>query len=116
MPTVKKMRAEEVEAFDSRPLSRRALIAAQYDGHLANAELQPGDYGEATLDEEENKITVRNRLQAAADRRGWMLHFMRTKGQFVRFYVEGGKNGTESFLPAKDDEIHQPEAELVGAA
>jgi len=54
-----------------------------------------GDYGEATLDEGENRLTVRNRLKAAAGRRNFGVEFRRTSGDLIRFRIveHGSGNG-----------------------
>jgi hypothetical protein len=56
-----------------------------YDSILADYEV--GDYGEATLDEGENRLTVRNRLKAAAGRKSVGINFRRTTGDLLRFQV-----------------------------
>ena len=68
MPSVRKLEPEEVRAIENRGKGPRKLIEEQYDELLR--EYNPGDYGEADLDPEENRVTVRNRLKAAAARRG----------------------------------------------
>src|SRR3712207_2602566 len=66
------------------PFGRR-LVEEQYDAFLAGYE--PGDYGEAALDEGENRLSARNRFKAAAARRGLSLTFPRTNGKVLRFQV-----------------------------
>jgi hypothetical protein len=85
MPTVRKLSPEEVQTIEYKGKGVRKLTEEQYDSFLADYEL--GDYGEAELDAEEKRLTVRNRLKAAAGRRGLYLHFNRTTGNVVRFKV-----------------------------
>jgi hypothetical protein len=66
-------------------LSTRWLVEEQYDEFLVD--YGPGDYGEAELDEGENRLTVRNRFKAAAARRGVELVFQPTRGNVMRFRI-----------------------------
>ncbi len=86
MPTIRKLQVEEVQNLNKKKESARSQVAQEYDGYLAD--FQPEDYGEATVDENESKLTVRNRIKAAAGRRGLKLTFLRTSGPAVRFKVE----------------------------
>jgi hypothetical protein len=52
--------------------------------------------------EGEGKLTVRNRLKAAAERRGLTIEFIRTPGSSIRFKVVG--DGTEVFAAAPEEE------------
>ncbi|HWQ15722.1 MAG TPA: hypothetical protein VNL77_23175 [Roseiflexaceae bacterium] len=85
MPTVRKLTPEEVKTIKNRGKGQRKIVEEQYDEYLRN--YVPGDYGEADLSPEENRLTVRNRLRAAAARRGLGLEFRRTKGRVLRFRV-----------------------------
>jgi len=85
MPTVRKLTSDEVEAFQTKPKGRRKLLEEQYDAILSDYDV--GDYGEAELSPEENRLTERNRLRAAAVRRGLMIEFQRTSGDFLRFHI-----------------------------
>ena len=85
MPTVRKLLPEEVQTIEHKGKGVRKLTEEQYDGFLAEYEVD--DYGEAELDEDEKRLTVRNRLKAAATRRGLHLQFNRTTGNVVRFKV-----------------------------
>ncbi len=97
MPTIRKLEADEVKTRGKKGESARAQVAREYDGYLA--EFAPDEYGEAIVDENESKLTVRNRLKAAAQRRGWRLDFLRTPGPVIRFRVAadggGGTTGEE---------------------
>ncbi len=85
MPTVRKLTPEEVRALENKGKGPRKLIEEQYDAFLR--EYQVGDYGEAELEPNEKRLTVRNRLKAAAQRRGLALDFKRTTGNLLRFKV-----------------------------
>lgn len=86
MPTIRKLQESEVQGLTNKGETARAQVAREYDGYLAD--FSPNDYGEATVDEGESKLTVRNRLRAAAGRRGLKMTFLRTSGPMVRFKVE----------------------------
>jgi hypothetical protein len=60
-------------------------IEEQYDAILA--EYSVGEYGEAVLDPDENRLTVRNRMKAAARRRDLGIDFRRTKEDILRFQI-----------------------------
>jgi hypothetical protein len=85
MPAVRKLAPEEVEKIENKGKGQRKLTEEQYDAFLADYAV--GDYGEAELGEDENRLTVRNRFKAAATRRGIHLDFKRTKGNTIRFKV-----------------------------
>jgi hypothetical protein len=85
MPTMRKLDPQEVQTLERRGKGQRKLVEEQYDGFLADYEV--GDYGEAELEESENRLTVRNRFKGAAARRGIELAFQRTQGNTLRFKV-----------------------------
>jgi hypothetical protein len=85
MPTVRKLSTDEVQAIQDRGKGLRQLIEEQYDRYIAEYEI--GDYGEAQIDDNEKRLTVRNRFKAAAERRGVALRFIRTTGDSMRFKV-----------------------------
>ncbi len=68
------------------------------------------------LAENENKLTVCNRVRAAAARRVWILEFPRTQGPMVRFKVvsENGDEATELFSAAHDQQ-EEPEEMAIAA-
>jgi hypothetical protein len=76
MPQVRKLTDEEVYALQNKGEGQRKLVEEQYDGILND--YTDGDYGEATLDVGENRLTVRNR---------------RTSGDMLRFRVLQLGNG-----------------------
>jgi hypothetical protein len=92
MPQVRKLAPEEVQALENKGKGQRKLIEEQYDAILS--EYNASDYGEATLDDEDNRLTVRNRLKAAAHRRNLDVAFRRTTGDLLRFQIiEQSNNG-----------------------
>jgi hypothetical protein len=92
MPNFRKLEPEEVQSLQNKGKGTRKLTEEQYDAFLADYEV--GEFGEATLDEGENRLTVRNRMKAAATRRGIGINFRRTSGDLIRFeIVEQGGDG-----------------------
>ena len=85
MPNFRKLTPEEIYAIENKGKGSRKLIEAQYDAILA--EYSVGEYGEAVLDPEENRLTVRNRMKAAAGRRNLGINFRRTKDDILRFQI-----------------------------
>lgn len=85
MPNVRKLTAEEVWSLENKGKGQRKLIEEQYDSIIG--EYSAGDYGEAMLEPGENRLTVRNRLKAAARRRNLSIDFRRTKEDLLRFQV-----------------------------
>src|SRR5215510_9931356 len=62
MPTVRKLAPEEIQTIENKGKGQRKLTEEQYDSFLA--EYAVGDYGEAELGDDENRLTVRNRFKA----------------------------------------------------
>ena len=85
MPNFRKLEPSEVQTIENKGLGLRKQTEKLYDSILADYEV--GDYGEAVLDEGENRLTVRNRLKAAATRRGIGINFRRTSGDMIRFQI-----------------------------
>jgi hypothetical protein len=85
MPIVRKLTIDEVKALENPNKGQRKQIEAEYDSILN--EYAIGDYGIAELGQEEKRLTIRNRLKAAAERRDLTLEFRRTKGPQLRFRV-----------------------------
>jgi hypothetical protein len=85
MPSFRKLELEEVQEIENKGKGLRKLIEEQYDAILG--EYSIGDYGEATLDIDENRLTVRNRMKAAAKRRDLAINFRRTKEDILRFQI-----------------------------
>lgn len=99
MPTVRKLSTDEVQAIQDRGKGLRQLIEEQYDRYIAEYEI--GDYGEAQIDDNEKRLTVRNRFKAAAERRGVALRFIRTTGDSMRFKVVA-RNETKNRAKTKE--------------
>lgn len=85
MPNIRKLTPEEVQQLTNPTKGVRKQVEAEYDAIMADYSV--GEYGVAELGLEENRLTVRNRLKAAAERRGFVLTFRRTKGPVIRFQV-----------------------------
>jgi hypothetical protein len=92
MPQVRKLTADEVQALQNKGKGTRKLTEELYNSILS--EYNVGEYAEATLDEEDNRLTVRNRLKAAAGRRNLGVEFRRTTGDLLRFQIVEHTNGT----------------------
>ncbi len=84
MPTFRKLDADEVRR-GGKALSARAQMQREYDNYLAD--FSSDEYGEAVIDDNESKLTVRNRLRAAAERRGLDIDFLRSPGPVIRFQL-----------------------------
>ena len=76
MPNVRKLSPDEIQQMNKKFKSLRRAVEEEYDSviNLYDA----GDYGIAQLEEDENRVTIRNRLRAAAGRRGLNVEFQRT--------------------------------------
>ena len=85
MPQVRKLAPEEVQDIQNKGKGLRKLVEEQYDAILGDYAV--GDYGEAILDPEENRLTVRNRMKAAASRHDIGIEFRRTSGDLIRFKI-----------------------------
>jgi hypothetical protein len=106
MPQIRKLTPAEVETLEYKPTGQRKLVEEQYDAILSD--YAAGEYGEAALDPEEKRLTVRNRLRAAAVRRGLDIDFRRTSGDFIRFQVvdaDGGKGVPAAVPEVMDTEV-----------
>ena len=73
MPQIRKLTPAEVQTLEYKPTGHRKLIEEQYDAILSD--YAAGEYGEAALEPDEKRLTVRNRLRAAAVRRGLEIDF-----------------------------------------
>src|SRR5689334_7738428 len=91
MPSFRKLDPAEIKAVENKGIGLRKQTEKLYDSILADYEV--GDYGEAVLDEGENRLTVRNRMKAAASRRGIGINFRRTTGDIIRFQIVEGSKG-----------------------
>src|SRR5205085_745182 len=93
MPTLRLMEPEQVAALKKEPKAtgQRKVIEAAYDMLLAD--FSAGDTTEVTLDPEDVKVNVRNRLRSAAERRGLEIKFYRVRDEsLLRFELSA--NGT----------------------
>ena len=99
MPQMRKLTSAEVQTLEYKPTGQRKLIEGQYDAILSD--YAAGEYGEAALAPDEKRLTVRNRLRAAAVRRGLEIDFRRTNGAFIRFQVvdNTARNGAPAVAP-----------------
>ena len=93
MPSVRKMSIEEATEIWNKGKGKRKLAKGEYD--LFIADFESGDYGEVLLESSDNRLTVRNRLKAAAKRRGLGILFRRAQGGAIRFRLEK-ENGQAS--------------------
>lgn len=110
MPQIRKLTPAEVQTLEYKPTGQRKLIEEQYDAILSD--YAAGEYGEAALEPDEKRLTVRNRLRAAAVRRGLEIDFRRTNGDFIRFQVVDNTAGNGA--PAAVPEVMA--TEVVAAA
>lgn len=87
MPTLKKVAPEEVQTWESngKGTGARREIESAYDGYLAD--FVPYEWGRADLEDGDVKANVRNRLKAAALRRGLGIEFRRTRDNAVIFQL-----------------------------
>jgi hypothetical protein len=85
MPSFRKLEPQEVRSIENKGKGVRKLIEEEYDRFLADFTV--GDYGEAIPNADDNRLTVRNRLKAAAKRKGIELEFARIRGGNIRFKV-----------------------------
>lgn len=92
MPSLRAMTTEEVaKLHKSSNAGARKAIEQQYDELIRDFEV--GQTVEVMLDPEDSKINTRNRLKAAATRRGLEIKFLRVRGEsLLRFELSA--NGT----------------------
>jgi hypothetical protein len=114
MPHVRKLSDDEVRDIENKGKGQRKLVEEEYDRYLA--EYDVGDYGEADLGPEENRLTVRNRFKAAARRRGVALEFRRTSDTMLRFKVVSVNNGGQVAAPSVSSENGRAKATIVETA
>ena len=112
MPTVRKLTPGEVQTIESQGKGLRQLVEEQSDRFLA--EYAVDDYGEAALDGDEKRLTVRNRFKAAAGRRGLALYFIRTTGDTIRFKVVP-RNGQPAGQPKAQGRAPAPKQAPVAS-
>jgi hypothetical protein len=88
MPQMRKLSAAEIAILAYTDPDARAQVAQQYDALLAP--FACGDYGLAEPEMGETRLAVRRRLNAAAERRGWVLAFLPSDGEQLVFRVREG--------------------------
>ena len=89
MPTFRKLTPDEATMVTG--IGIRKVTEIEYDGYLRDFAL--GDYGEARLAADEKRVTIMNRLKAAAQRYNppLKLNFRRTSDEtLLRFRVVAG--------------------------
>ena len=104
MPSVRKLSPDEVWELENKGKGQRKIIEEQYDAILG--EYAEGEYGEAMLEPGENRLTVRNRLKAAARRRDLSIDFRRTKEDLLRFQVVA--NAPVAVAPVEPAPVAKP--------
>ena len=108
MPNFRKLEPEEVKAYQDKGKGTRKITEELYDSILADFGV--GEYGEAMLEPEDNRLTVRNRLKAAATRRGIDINFRRTNGDLLRFQVIEHSNGATAVVEPEPVVVPEPPA------
>ncbi len=98
MAQVRKLSQSEVQTITDSGKSQRKLLEEQYDDMLRD--FAPGDYGEVDLEDSESRLTTRNRMKRAADRRGIAIDFARIKGPIMRFQVHSPDSIAETAVAA----------------
>jgi hypothetical protein len=112
MPEVRKLTPAEVETLERTPSGQRRQIEDQYDALLSDYAV--GEYGEALLEGDEKRLTVRNRLRAAAVRRGIGLDFKHSGADRLRFQViEAATSAPEASAPVPSTPALSVSAEMA---
>jgi hypothetical protein len=84
MPVFRKLTPQEAGLLSG--LGVRKVIEIEYDALLSG--FDPGDFGEVVLEEGEKRMTVMNRIKAAAKRAGIRLVFRRSSNPaLLRFQI-----------------------------
>lgn len=110
MPSVRKLPPEEVTTIQNKGKGIRKLTEEEYDRILADFSV--GDYGEVIPEVDENRLTVRNRLKAAAKRKGVGLEFARLRGELIRFKVTDGQT-PPAIKPVRREKAHDETPPVV---
>ena len=112
MPSIRKLSPDEIDERKHGKLSQRALVSREYDAMLGQFDI--GDWGEVVVDPSEKRLTIRNRLQGAAERKNVKLRFFRTQGPVIRFEVQHpSSNGQDD--ESDDDEEYLPGVRAAAA-
>lgn len=95
MPQLRLMQPEEVAALkkESKGNGQRKAIEAAYD--LLLQDFNAGNVTEVTLDPDDVKVNVRNRLKAAAERRGLEIRFIRVRDESLLRFELHSTNGDQ---------------------
>lgn len=114
MPQFRKLSAEEVRQIEWSKTGIRKVIAATYDEYLKD--FNPGDYAESTLEPGEKRMTVMNRLKAAAERHDppLTLTFRRTGDENLLRFVVSAKNANNSYL-STDEDVDSPISQVISS-
>jgi hypothetical protein len=83
MPTFRPLSAEDVAQLGARTRGRVDLT--EYTEFLES--MKPGDWGELSLSDSENRRAVKRRLTTSAKRMNKQLRYRRAEGQTLRFEV-----------------------------
>jgi hypothetical protein len=115
MPSIRKLTPDEVQERKHGKMSKRALVSREYDEMLGQFAI--GDWGEVVVDPSEKRLTIRNRLQAAAERKEVKLRFFRTQGPVIRFEVQLPSSDSQGDASDDDEEyLPQPGPEDASTA
>ena len=106
MPSIRKLTPDEVHERTHGKPSQRSVVSREYDTMLGQFDI--GDWGEVVVDPSEKRLTIRNRLQAAAERKDVKLRFSRTQGPAIRFEVQSPSN-TDQRDDSEDNEEYLPQ-------
>jgi hypothetical protein len=102
VPSFRKLDSAEIQASMSCPRSERARVAQEYDALLEAFAV--GDHGRAELVDDEQRLTVRQRLQAAARRRNLALRFRPGRGPLI-FRVDVAPLHPQRRIPSSAAEL-----------
>jgi hypothetical protein len=86
MPKFKKLNAEELAKPRPAEDGERARIREEYTAYIKGLRVDEG--GELTLEDDEKKITIKNRIKRAADDLGVNITFKRSGDNTVRFQLK----------------------------
>jgi len=95
MPTLRLMQPEEVAQLrKEKNTGARKAIEAAYD--LLLADYSAGQMVEVMLEPDDSKVNVRNRIKAAASRRGLDVSFVRVRDETLLRFELHSTNGVTS--------------------
>lgn len=113
MPSIRKLSPDEVHERKHGKPSQRSVVSREYDTMLGQFDI--GDWGEVVVDPSEKRLTIRNRLQSAAERKNVKIRFFRTQGPVIRFEVQSPSSDDEG-TAGDDDEEYLPQPDGDAAA